>query len=99
MIEPAGIAIDKEDNIHVSSLHKLQKFNSSGKLVKCVGQNGSGKKEFDDPRGVTIYNKKMYVCDHKNERIQVFNLDSEFVSSIKSGGKARCKFKEPLDVN
>ena len=85
MIEPAGIAIDEENNIYVSSLHKLQKFSSSGKLIKCVGQKGSGKEEFDDPRGVTIYNKRVYVCDHKNERIQVFNLDLEFVRSIRSG--------------
>ena len=59
MIEPAGIAIDEEDNIYVS---KLQKFSSNGELIKCVGQKGSGKEEFDDPSGVTTYNKQVYVA-------------------------------------
>ena len=38
MIVPAGIAIDDNDNVYVSSQHKLQKFTSSGELIKCVGQ-------------------------------------------------------------
>ena len=37
---PAGIAIDDTDNIYVCSEHKLQKFTSSGELIKCVGQRG-----------------------------------------------------------
>ena len=35
---PAGIAIDDMDNIYVSSQHKLQKFTSSGELIKCFSQ-------------------------------------------------------------
>ena len=62
MIAPAGIAIDDADNIYVCSEHKLQKFSSSGELLKCVGQEGKQKGEFDDPRGVTLYKKNsMYV--------------------------------------
>ena len=38
---PAGIAVDDMDNIYVTSYHKLQKFTSSGELIKCVGQRGS----------------------------------------------------------
>ena len=32
---PRGIAIDDADNIYVSSDDKLQKFTSSGELIKC----------------------------------------------------------------
>ena len=98
MIEPAGIAVDEQDNIYVSSLHKLQKFTRSGELIECVGQEGSGDDAFNDPRGVTIYNDKVYVCDHKNKRIQVFNLDLKCIRSIKSGGKGNCEFKAPYDI-
>ena len=55
-----GIAIDNRDNIYVTSLHKLQKFTSSGELIKCVGQRGSKEGEFD-PRGVTLYDNEVYV--------------------------------------
>ena len=74
-MEPAGIAIDDADNIFVSSEHKLQKFTSSGELIKCVGQRGSKEWEFIDPRGVTLYDNQVYVCDRDNHRIQVFGLD------------------------
>ena len=98
MIRPAGIAVDDVDNIYVSSEHKLQKFSSSGELIKCIGQQGSKKGEFYDPRGVTIHSNQVYVCDRNNHRIQVFDLDLNFIQSIGSHGKERGKFDRPLDV-
>ena len=58
---PAGVATDDEDNIYVSSYHKLQKFTGRGELIKCVGQRGSKEGEFDGPRGVTLYDNQVYV--------------------------------------
>ncbi|CAI8009341.1 E3 ubiquitin-protein ligase TRIM71, partial [Geodia barretti] len=95
---PAGIATDDTDNIYVSSWHKLQKFTSSGELIKCIGQLGSEEGEFDVPRGVTLYDNQVYVCDRDNHRIQVFDLDLNFVRSIGSRGKGRGDFDAPLDV-
>ena len=43
------------------SEHKLQKFASSGEVIKCVGQREG---EFDNPRamhGVTLYNNQVYI--------------------------------------
>ena len=98
MIYPAGIAIDDADNIYVSSYHKLQKFTSSGELIKCVGRRGSKEGEFVDPRGVTLYyDNQVYICDCGNHRIQVFDLDLNFVRSIGSYGKGKGEF-DPLDV-
>ena len=98
MIGPGGIAIDDMDNIYVSSYHKLQKFTTSGELIKCVGQQGRKEGEFDDPRGVTLCNKQVYVCDRNNHRIQVFDLDLNYFRSIGSHGTGRGKFDEPYDV-
>ena len=98
MIAPAGVAIDGMDRIYVSSEHKLQKFTSSGELIKCVGQEGRKEGEFADPCGVTLYNNEVYVCDRNNHRIQVFDLDLNFVQSIGSHGTGRGEFDEPLDV-
>ena len=98
MLYPAGIAIDDTDNIYVSSLHKLQKFTSSGELIKCVGQRGRKEGEFDDPLGVTLHDNKVYVCDGGNHRIQVFDLDLNFVRSISSCGNGRGEFNAPRDV-
>ena len=95
---PAGVATDNTDNIYVSSLHKLQKFTSSGELIKCVGHWGKKEGEFDDPRGVTLYDNQLYVCDRNNHRIQVFDLNLNFVRSIGSRGKERGEFISPNDV-
>ena len=40
----------------------------------------------------------MYVCDHNNHRIQIFDLDLNFVRSIGSRGKGRGEFDEPSDI-
>ena len=98
MIEPAGIAVDDGDNIYVSSEHKLQKFTSSGKLIKCVSQMGSKEGEFADLHGITIHSNQVYLCDRDNHHIQVFDLDLNFIRPIRSHGKGSGEFDWPLDV-
>ena len=95
MKHPKGIATDDTDNIYVSSDQKLQKFTSSGKLIKCKGRKEG---EFDTPLGVTLYDNQVYVCDRDNHRIQVFDLDLNFVRSISSCGEGRGEFNAPYDV-
>ena len=95
---PTGIATDDADNIYVSSGHKLQKFTSSGELIKCIGEKGGKEGEFDDPRGVTMYDNQVYVCDRDNDRIQVFDLDLNFVRYIGSRGEGRGEFNAPFDI-
>ena len=103
LVHPAGIAIDDMDNIYVTSWDKLQKFTSSGKLIKCVGQTACacGSKDLGklvNPLGVTLHNNHIYVCDCHIRCIQVFNLDLNFVQSIGSHGKGRGEFDAPHDV-
>ena len=98
MVSPSGIAIDDTDNIYVSSCNKLQKFTSNGELIKCVGKRGWKEGEFNDPHGVTLYDNQVYVCDRNNNRIQVFDLDLNFVRSIGSYGRRRDEFNIPLDM-
>ena len=98
MMYPKGIAVDDMDNIYVTSNHKLQKFTSSGELIKCIGHRGSKEAEFRFPPGVTLHDNQVYVCDIDNNRIQVFDLDLNFIRSIGSRGKGRGEFDGPTDV-
>ena len=98
MIFPAGIATDDSGNSYVSSEDKLQKFTSTGELIKCVGRKGGKEGEFDDPRGLTLRDNLVYVCDGNNDRIQVFDLDLNFVRSIGSRGSGRGEFDAPSDI-
>lgn len=95
---PQGVAIDDSDNIYVSSRHKLQKFTSSGNLIKSTGKRGNKDGEFGDPRGVTLYDNHVYVCDRSNHRIQEFDMDLNFTRSIGSHGEGRGRFSAPYDV-
>ena len=88
---PRGVAIDDHENIYISSQHKLQKFTKNGFFIKCVGTKGRGKREFYFPRGVTIYQSQIYVCDSSNNRIQVLDLDLQFDHSIELSG-------DPYDI-
>ena len=98
MQDPAGIAVDDMDNIYVGNMYKLQKFTSRGELIKCVGQEGSKEGEFDVIRGLTVHREQVYVCERSNHRIQVFDLDLNFIRSIGSYGKGRGEFNDPYDV-
>ena len=98
MCYPAGIAIDDMDNIYVGNYYKLQKFTSRGELIKCVGQQGWKNGEFDFIHGLTVHREQVYVCDCDNNRIQVFDLDLNFIRSIGSCGEGRGEFNEPLGV-
>ena len=95
---PAGIAVDDMDNIYVGNMYKLQKFTSRGELIKCVGQEGRKEGEFDIIRGLTVHREQVCVCDCINHRIQVFDLDLNFIRSIGSCGKGRGEFNYPQDV-
>ena len=98
MIGRKGVATDDSGNIYVSSQHKLQKFTSTGELIKCVGRKGGKEGEFDDPRGLTLHDNLVYVSDRNNNRIQVFDLDLNFFQSIGSRGSGRGEFGAPSDV-
>ena len=95
---PAGIAIDDMDNVYVGNSYKLQKLTSRGELIKCVGQEGRKKGGFDGIHGLTVHREQVYVCDRDNYRIQVFDLDLNFIRSIGSYGKGRGEFNYPHDV-
>ena len=95
---PSGIAVDDMDNIYVSNQYKLQKFTSSGELIKCIGRRGSKEAEFNFLRGVTIHSNQIYVFDADNHRIQVFDLDLNFIGSIGSCGRGKGEFERPYDV-
>ena len=95
MMRPTGIATDDSGNIYVCSDRKLQKFTSTGELMKCVGREGGKEGKLDDPRGLTLRDNLVYVCDRNNHRIQV---DLNFVRSIGSRGSGRGEFDKPFDV-
>ena len=96
---PTGVAVDRDDNVYVTSNHKLQKFSRDGHLIKTVGQEGNKEGEFKYPLGVRLHNSHIYVCDTYSHRIQVFDCELNFIRTIGSHGSGRGEFNLPYDLD
>ena len=97
---PAGVAVDKDDNIYVSDMNNslLFKFSKEGKLMKVVGQEGTRPGEFNSLGMIKIINDKLYVCDHGNDRVQILNTELEYVNGFGCHGNGDGQFNYPNDI-
>ena len=100
--EPRGVAVDDGGNILVvdGNNNRIQKFTSDGKFITAVGKEGNKPLEFITPIGIAIHplNKKVYITECGNHRIQIVNSDLTFSSSIGSYGGDNGQFKYPWDM-
>ena len=99
MIYPTGVAVDRDDNVYVTSEHKLQKFSRDGRLIKTVGRRGNKEGEFNVPRGVRLHNGQVYVCDKDNHCIQMFDYELNFIRTIGSRLLGKEDFNKPYDLD
>lgn len=79
-----GIALDASDNVYLSGDHKIQKYDGEGSLVGSFGWSEPGPAwyQFDDPNGLRCRGERVYVCDSRNQRVQVLSLDMEHVGVV-----------------
>ena len=81
LLNPRGVAITPDNLILVANnFHEIQKISVDGKCIKSVGKQGSGPREFNVPRGITVSSKTghIFMVDHSNHRVQVLNPDLTF---------------------
>ena len=99
---PCGVVVDCDGNILVVDWgnDRIQKFTSGGQFITAVGAKGNKPLQFSSPVGISINprNKKVYVADNCNHRIQILNSDLTYSSSFGSRGSGNEQFKYPRDV-
>jgi len=87
---PADVAWDARGNIFVADgigNARIAKFTPDGVFVKSWGSRGTENGQFRTAHGVAVdANGNVYVADRGNNRIQVFDNDGNFKSSITTGG-------------
>ena len=71
---PTGIATDMYGFIFVTEEHnnRVSIYDKDRNFLHSFGSKGSGHGQFLLPRGITIYSGDVYICDSKNERVQIF---------------------------
>ena len=95
MLSPIDVAICGDRVIICQGNHCIINYQLNGKFISRIGRQGNGELEFNSPFGLTINesNGDIYIRDHYNNRIQIFNQDFSFKFQF---GKDTLKF--PIDV-
>ena len=99
---PTGVAIAPNGDIFVADGHapnqhnsaRIVKFSKDGLFIKAWGHKGSAPGEFDEPHDIFIggSQQRVYIADRKNNRIQVFDQDGNFIAAWKQFGQPSSVF-------
>ena len=80
---PTDIAVASNGDIIISDgygNHHVHRYSSTGKHIKTWGGKGSGPGQFTISHTVRIDgHDRIWICDRENCRIQIFDLDGNFV--------------------
>ena len=76
--------------------HCVQVLNSDLTFSSSFGKCGSGKGQFDYPRGIACDSTgKVYVADRDNHRVQVFTAEGKFLKMFGRHGDGRGELSLP----
>ncbi|RIK48776.1 MAG: hypothetical protein DCC57_13150, partial [Chloroflexi bacterium] len=97
---PVGIAVDVDGSIYVadSANHRIRHYNAAFAHQTDFGAAGAGANQFDRPMGMALVSraeKRLYVADRNNNRVQIVKLDGTFVGTLNPG---TTPFDHPEDV-
>jgi DNA-binding beta-propeller fold protein YncE len=103
---PYGLDVDQAGNVWVADRgnQRVQKFDFQGNFILKFGNNDGRPSDelgkFDNPRHVEVDKqlKYVYVADSKNNRIQQFDLNGNFVKVIGEFGKKSGQFDLPTTI-
>ena len=98
---PKGIVINHKNQIIISqeSLHNVTLYGKRCRKIVSFGSYGDGEAQFNHPSGLTIDKQDfIYVCDSKNNRVQKFDGDGNFVKEFSEVGDYGA-LNQPTGIN
>jgi DNA-binding beta-propeller fold protein YncE len=103
---PYGLDVDVRGNVWVADRgnHRIQEFDSKVNFILKFGNTdghaSSAPGKFDNPRHVEVDKalKYVYVADSKNNRIQQFDINGNFVKVIGHLGNKSGEFNLPTTI-
>jgi hypothetical protein len=88
---PTDVAFDKDGNLYVAdgigNNNRVAKFNKDGRFLKHWGSTGTGNDQFQGVKAIAVDAQgNVYVADMGNKRIQVFDGEGTYKSTITNVG-------------
>lgn len=100
--QPTGIVYSPyTEEIYVveTKAHRISVLNKEGKLIRQIGNRGTGKGEFNFPTFICIDNLGIiYVVDSMNFRVQIFDKKGELINVFGEIGDATGYFSRPKGI-
>ena len=84
---PSDVAVDRTGNIYIAdgmgTTNRIAKFDKDGKFLKHWGSTGTANGQFQGVKAVALDAQgNVYVADYGNKRIQVFDAEGTYKSTI-----------------
>ena len=96
---PWGIVINHKKQIVMTEKHWISIYSQGGVKLWSFGRRGFEEGEFNDPRGIAVdEDDNILVADYKNNRIQKFTSDGEFLAAMGTKGNKPLQFKGPKAI-
>jgi DNA-binding beta-propeller fold protein YncE len=99
---PTGVAVAPNGDVFVTDGHmpnqhnsaRVVKFSKDGRFIKTWGHRGAAPGDFDEPHDIFIGGSEghVYIADRRNNRIQVFDQDGNFITSWRQFGQPSSVF-------
>ncbi|MCK5397632.1 MAG: DUF835 domain-containing protein [Thermoplasmata archaeon] len=91
---PKNIAVDGDGKVYVTDCgnQRIQIFdnlddNIADDTIGTTGTAGTGNNEFNNPYGIAILNNRIYVSDSANHRVQILDMNGNWVDTIGQTGR------------
>jgi DNA-binding beta-propeller fold protein YncE len=97
-LRPRALAIDDEDRLYVadSCNHRIQVFDTRGKLLRIWGARGTAPGQMSYPYDLAIgHDRRLYVCEYGNARVQKFTLDGKSLGLWGGPGRGPGQLSNP----
>jgi DNA-binding beta-propeller fold protein YncE len=94
---PVGVMVDDKDNVYVSQLHMVAKFNPQMKMIATFGSDAGmlspAYMAFDEQR------RRIYIADTRAQAIFVFDVDTlKLLTKVGKFGNKKDQFQYPVGV-